>query len=81
MIIVVDMFFGSNAKVPVVSSGCKVEAVLSTWAIVANVGMVADIDVVVFKAVVAVIPAFVAVVASVESVLVKDVLEAPYKKS
>ena len=39
----------------------------------------ANIEVVVFKAVDAVIPAFAAVVASVESVSVKDVLEAQYK--
>ena len=44
-------------------------------------GIVANIEVLVFKAVVAVIPEFVAVVASVEFVSVKDVLEAPYKKS
>ena len=70
------MFFGSAAKVPVSSSGCMVS---STYSYVAKVGITANIEFAVFSAVVAVIPAFVALVARVESVLLKDVLEAPYK--
>ena len=46
-----------------------------------NVGIIANIELVVFEAVVAVVPAFVAVVASVESVVVKYVLLTPYKIS
>ena len=52
-----------------------------TEAAVAKVGITAKIEFAVFSAVVAVIPELVALVARVESVLFKDVLEAPYKKS